>query len=52
MKYSKFNDEIKLSALGMGAMRLPTIWNESDGPIDETATEKMIELEKYIIPII
>ena len=33
---------LKLSALGMGAMRLPTVGNEWDAPIDEAATEKMV----------
>ena len=40
MIYNKFQD-IQLSALGMGAMRLPTI-NGNDGQIDVAATEEMV----------
>ncbi len=40
MIYRKFK-ELKLSALGMGAMRLPVI-NGNDGMIDEAAAEKMV----------
>lgn len=41
MVYRDFQ-ELKLSALGMGAMRLPTIGGD-DGNIDEAATEKMVD---------
>lgn len=40
MIYRKFQD-LELSALGMGAMRLPTIDND-DSKIDEAATEEMV----------
>ncbi|MDE6253050.1 MAG: aldo/keto reductase [Lachnospiraceae bacterium] len=40
MIYKKFQD-IELSALGMGAMRLPTVENYSD--IDEKATQEMVD---------
>lgn len=40
MIYNKFQD-LQLSALGMGAMRLPTI-DGSDGQIDKAATEEMV----------
>ncbi len=40
MIYNKFQD-LQLSALGMGAMRLPTI-DGDDGKIDTTATEEMV----------
>lgn len=39
MVYKEFQN-LKLSALGMGAMRLPT--RESDADIDEAATEEMV----------
>ncbi|MDE6845286.1 MAG: aldo/keto reductase, partial [Lachnospiraceae bacterium] len=39
MIYKEFQD-LKLSALGMGAMRLPT--GGSDADIDEAATEEMV----------
>lgn len=41
MLYKNFQD-LKLSALGMGAMRLPLIGG-NDAEIDEAATEKMVE---------
>jgi len=41
MIYKDFKN-IKLSALGMGAMRLPTVGSGSNARIDETAAEKMI----------
>lgn len=41
MVYKNFKD-IKLSALGMGAMRLPVI-NGNDSDIDENATAEMVE---------
>lgn len=41
MVYKKFQD-LTLSALGMGAMRLPVI-NGNDEQIDEAATEQMVE---------
>ena len=40
MVYKKFQD-LELSALGMGAMRLPVV-NGSDSEIDEPATEEMV----------
>ncbi len=40
MIYKRFQD-ITLSALGMGCMRLPTL--ENDGEIDKVATRKMVE---------
>lgn len=40
MIYKEFQD-LKLSALGMGAMRLPTIGGD-DSRIDEAASEKMV----------
>ena len=40
MVYKKFQD-LELSALGMGAMRLPVV-NGSDSEIDEAATEEMV----------
>ncbi len=41
MIYKKFQD-LELSALGMGAMRLPTI-DGNDGQIDKAATQKMVD---------
>ena len=41
MVYKEFQD-LKLSALGMGAMRLPVI-DGRDEEIDEAATAKMVE---------
>lgn len=48
MIYKKFKD-LELSALGMGAMRLPVI-DGKDGMIDEAAAEKMVSyaMEKGI----
>lgn len=43
MKYYKFNDTLCLSRLGMGAMRLPRAGSGLDAPIDEVATEQMID---------
>ena len=40
MIYKEFQD-LKLSALGMGAMRLPVL-DGDDSKIDEKAAEKMI----------
>lgn len=42
MIYNQFGD-MKLSALGLGTMRLPTV-DGKEGQIDEAATEKMIAL--------
>ncbi len=42
MVYSEFQD-IKVSSLGFGAMRLPAIGAEWDAPIDEAAAKKMID---------
>ena len=41
MIYKAFGD-LQLSALGMGAMRLPTIGGE-DGKIDEVQTGQMVD---------
>ena len=41
MIYKEFQ-EIELSALGFGAMRLPTTAGEPDGPIDEKQTAEMV----------
>ena len=41
MIYKKFQD-LELSALGMGAMRLPTI-DGDDSKIDAAATQKMVD---------
>lgn len=41
MLYKEFKD-LKLSALGVGAMRLPTVENDPNGPIDEARTEEMV----------
>ena len=41
MIYKNFQN-LKLSALGMGAMRLPIIGSEWDASIDEAATDKMV----------
>ena len=41
MIYRDFQD-IKLSALGMGAMRLPVI-DGDDGKIDEAAAKEMVD---------
>ena len=41
MIYKNFQNH-KLSALGLGAMRLPVI-GEDDSKIDETAAEKMVD---------
>ncbi|SEW22231.1 hypothetical protein SAMN05421659_1079 [[Clostridium] fimetarium] len=40
MIYKEFQ-KLELSALGMGAMRLPVI-DGNDGTIDETATSEMV----------
>ena len=42
MLYKKFQD-LELSALGMGAMRLPTVEGK-DGEIDEQATFEMVDI--------
>ena len=42
MVYKSFKD-LKLSALGMGAMRLPVI-DGDDGKIDEAAAAKMVDI--------
>ena len=41
MIYKEFQ-EIELSALGFGAMRLPTTAGEPNGPIDEKQTAEMV----------
>ena len=41
MIYKKFQD-LELSALGMGAMRLPVL-DGDDGRIDEPAAQKMVD---------
>lgn len=41
MIYKAFQD-LKLSALGMGAMRLPVV-NGDDGAIDEPAAQEMVD---------
>lgn len=42
MQYKKFQDNISLSRLGMGNMRLPTCGEGENGPIDyDRATEHM-----------
>ena len=52
MIYKNFQD-LKLSALGMGAMRLPTI-DGDDHHIDEQATKEMVAyaMEKVLIIMI
>lgn len=42
MVYKKFKD-LKLSALGLGAMRLPVVDNGSGGAIDEEKTKEMVK---------
>lgn len=42
MIYKEFQD-LKLSALGMGAMRLPVTGAEASSPIDEEAVAEMVE---------
>ncbi len=42
MIYNDFGD-IKLSALGLGTMRLPTVGGEWDAPIDEAEVGKMVD---------
>lgn len=42
MVYKEFKD-LKLSALGLGAMRLPMIEGSQDGAIDEETTARMVE---------
>ena len=42
MIYKDFKDK-KLSALGLGAMRLPIMKGGSDGQIDEEQTVKMVD---------
>lgn len=41
MIYKNFQD-LSLSSLGVGAMRLPTIGNKADAPIDEKQTADMV----------
>ena len=43
MKYKEFKDEIKLSRLGMGNMRLPVL-NNDDGQIDYEKAKAIIDL--------
>ena len=42
MIYKEFQN-LKLSALGFGAMRLPVKNNDSNGAIDESAAAKMVD---------
>ena len=42
MVYKNFQD-LKLSALGFGAMRLPVVGNTPDSPIDEVRTAEMVD---------
>ena len=42
MVYKQFKD-LKLSALGLGAMRLPVVDNASEGMIDEEKTKEMVK---------
>ena len=42
MIYRDFQD-LKLSALGMGAMRLP-VFNNDDGNVDQETVDKMVAL--------
>ncbi len=42
MVYKQFKD-LKLSALGLGAMRLPVVDNVSEGMIDEEKTKEMVK---------
>lgn len=46
MIYKDFKDK-KLSALGLGAMRLPIMNGDSDGRIDEEQTAKMVDYALY-----
>lgn len=43
MNYKKFNDEISLSRLGMGNMRLPILENEPGKPIDYEKGQEIID---------
>ena len=43
MKYENFNENVKLSRLGLGAMRLPQTGPGFAGPIDEPKAEEIID---------
>lgn len=43
MRYEKYKESIKLSKLGLGAMRLPQTESVFVGPIDEPKAQEVID---------
>lgn len=43
MRYERFNDKVKLSKLGLGAMRLPQTEPGFAGPVDEPKAQELID---------